>query len=113
MFPPFRPPRVIESDPQLLEPLTQLVRVYDRAIGACEARDARGALAAIRLLREALELSSAASRSFDGLYAWCESAIGYGDFLGAARCLGTLREAWYRVVRPVSTHGRWPGRPVS
>ena len=67
----------------------------------------------IRLLREALDLSSAASRSFDGLYAWCESAIGYGDFLGAARCLGTLREAWYRVVRPVSAHGRWPGRPVS
>lgn len=91
---------VIDADRHLANPLACLLRAYDRAIHACEAFDARGARDAIRLLRSALELDSGASRSFDALYAWCEEAVDGHDFVSAAQCLRTLRDAWRQAVQP-------------
>lgn len=112
MFAPYRPPRVMEVDPELLSPLMRLLQVYDRAIAGCDRCDARAAGAAVRLLREVLDLSSSESRSFDRLYASCEGAIHGGDFAGAARCLRTLRTAWCRVVSPMSSMPLIPVAPT-
>ncbi len=90
---------VIDADLQAPDPLVLLVRAYDRAIGACEAFDRSGARHAIAVLREALDLDSSASRSFDALYAWCEECVDARDFVSAAQCLRTLREAWRRAGR--------------
>jgi hypothetical protein len=95
-------PAVIDADRRTADPLARLVRAYDRAIRACEAFDAPGAHEAIGLLRSALELDSSASRSFDALYAWCEEAVDQHDFVAAAQCLRTLRDAWRRAVHPAS-----------
>lgn len=97
---PVSVPAVITPDRPLHEPLSQLLRAYDRAIDACEAFDRPRAQAAIGLLRSALDLESAASRSFDALYAWCDSSVERHDFVGAAQCLRTLRTAWRRALHP-------------
>jgi hypothetical protein len=89
---------VIDADRPPSEPLARLVRAYDRAIRACEAFDRPGAREAISILRCSLDLDSASSRSFDSLYAWCEESIDGHDFVGAAQCLRTLREAWRQAT---------------
>jgi hypothetical protein len=95
---------VIDADRRDADPLALLVRAYDRAIRTCEAFDAIGAHQAIAVLREALDLSSSASRSFDAIYAWCDECVDTGDFMGAAQSLRTLREAWRRAgVTPAPT----------
>jgi len=91
---------VIDVDHQAPDPLTCLVRAYDRAIRACEAFDHHGSREAINLLRCALELDSPASKSFDALYAWCEESVDCRDFVGAAQCLRSLRNAWRRAAQP-------------
>lgn len=82
--------------------LGRIVRVYDRAIGACEVFDRRGATDALQLLRAALDLDSPASRSFDRIYRWCEESIVAHDFIGPARCLRSLRSAWCMAVEPAA-----------
>lgn len=91
---------VIDVDHQAPDPLALLVRAYERAIRACEAFDHNGSREAISVLRCALELDSPASRSFDALYAWCEESVDYHDFVGAAQCLRSLRDAWRRAAQP-------------
>ena len=86
--------------PAAIDPLGRIVRAYDRAILACEAFDVERARTAIGLLRAALELDSAASRSFDALYAWCEESIDGRDFIGPARTLRALRDAWCQAGQP-------------
>jgi hypothetical protein len=76
------------------------VRAYDRAIRACEAFDHAEARASIGLLRAALELDSPASRSFDALYMWCEECLDGRDFMGPARTLRALRDAWCLASQP-------------
>jgi len=110
--PPVQPTSALEADPGLLEPLGHLMRVYDRAISGCEAFDAPQARAAVGLLRETLSLDSSASRGFDTLYAWCETAIDAQDFLGAARCLRILRNAWWRAVQPFPPLEFPPNAPI-
>lgn len=112
VFSSILPPVGPEADPGLLEPLARLIGVYDRAISGCEAFDADAARAALRLLRETLALDSSASREFDALYAWCESAVDRQDFLGAARCLRGLRAAWCRAVDPFPTVALPAGLPL-
>ncbi|HEY0929702.1 MAG TPA: hypothetical protein VGE27_07260 [Gemmatimonas sp.] len=90
----------IDGDRPLIEPLARLVRAYDRAIRACEAFDHAASREAISVLRCALELDSSASRSFDALYAWCEESVDGRDFVGAAQCLRTLRNAWRTATAP-------------
>ena len=94
---------VIDVDRRASDPLSCLVRAYDRAIRACEAFDHDGAREAIGVLRCALELDSAASHSFDALYAWCEESVDCRDFVGAAQCLRSLRDAWRSAAQPTST----------
>ncbi len=91
---------VIDVDHQAPDPLTLLVRAYDRAIRACEAFDHAGSRETIGVLRSALELDSSASRSFDALYAWCEESVDSRDFVGAAQCLRSLRDAWRKAIQP-------------
>lgn len=92
---------VIDADHQAAtDPVALLMRAYDRAIRACETFDLDGARRAIGVLREALDLESSASRSFDALYAWCEDAVEQRDFMSAAQCLRTLRDAWRRATQP-------------
>lgn len=91
---------VIDADHPSPDPLNRLVRAYDRAIRACEAFDQAASREAIGILRSALELDSSASRSFDALYAWCEEAVDGHDYLSAAQCLRTLRDAWRRATQP-------------
>jgi len=91
---------VIDADHQAAAPLALLVRAYDRAIRACEAFEHTAAREAIAVLRGALELDSSASRSFDALYRWCEEAVDGHDFVGAAQCLRTLRNAWREAAQP-------------
>jgi hypothetical protein len=91
---------VIDVDHQAPDPLSCLVRAYDRAIRACEAFDHDGSREAISVLRCALELDSPASKSFDSLYAWCEESVDCRDFVGAAQCLRSLRDAWRRAAQP-------------
>ena len=99
---PAYPQTVIDVDHQAPDPLSLLVRAYDRAIRACEAFDHAGARDTISVLRSALELASAASRSFDAVYAWCEEPVDQQDFVGAAQCLRSLREAWRRATQPTA-----------
>lgn len=82
------------------DPLGLIVRAYDRAIRACESFDRAGARSGIGLLRAALDLDSHTSRSFDALYAWCEEQIDAKDFVGPARTLRALRDAWSRANAP-------------
>lgn len=105
---------VIDADRQAPDPLALLVRAYDRAIRACETFDHAGARHAITVLREALDLESSASRSFDSLYAWCEESVDNHDFVSAAQCLRTLRDAWRRASQmpPVGPPTRWSDLPV-
>lgn len=105
---------VIDADRQAPDPLALLVRAYDRAIRACEAFDQVGARQAVTVLREALDLESPASRSFDSLYAWCEACVDSRDFVSAAQCLRTLREAWRRAsqLAPVGAPTRWSDLPI-
>lgn len=101
---------VIDVDHQAPDPLTLLVRAYDRAIRACEAFDRIGSRDSIRVLRSALELDSPASHSFDALYAWCEESVDQRDFVGAAQCLRSLRDAWRKASVPtVTPPARWRG----
>lgn len=105
---------VIEADRQAPDPLSLLLRAYDRAIRACETFDYVGARQTITVLRDALDLESAASRSFDSLYEWCEECVESRDFVSAAQCLRTLRDAWRRASQmpPVGSATRWSDLPV-
>ncbi len=98
--------------PAVVDPLGRIVRAYDRAIMACESFDVGGAREAIGLLRAALELDSPSSRSFDALYAWCEESIDGRDFMGPARTLRALRDAWCQAAAPAPIRPR-PELPVS
>ena len=95
-----------------VEPLGRIVRAYDRAIRACESFDSVEALAAIGVLRSALELDGPAARGFDALYAHCEDSIEGCDFIGPARTLRTLRAAWCEASRSFPIAPRKEG-PVS
>lgn len=90
----------ITSDRTEVDPLGRIVRAYDRAIRACESFDEVSARRAIHLLRAALDLDTPAARSFDALYAWCETTVTAHDFVGPARCLRSLRMAWCRAEQP-------------
>ena len=90
----------LASDHSATDPLGRILRAYDRAISACEAFDEVAARRAIRLLRSALELDTPTARSFDALYAWCETTVTARDFIGPARCLRSLRTAWCRAEQP-------------
>lgn len=104
---------VIDADRQVADPLALLVRAYDRAIRACETFEQADARQAIAVLREALDLESAASRSFDSLYAWCDDAVRSHDYVGAAQCLRTLRDAWRRAGQTTPrAHTNWADLPV-
>lgn len=105
---------VIDADRQASDPLSLLVRAYDRAIRACEAFDHAAARGSIALLRDALDLESAASRSFDSLYEWCEECVDARDFMAAAQCLRTLRDAWRRAgqVPLAANRTQWADLPV-
>jgi hypothetical protein len=84
-------------------PLDRILRAYDRAAAACETFDQARARTAIALLRQALALDSSASRSFDALFAWCEDAVDAHDYIGPARTLRTLRDAWCKAAgRPTT-----------
>ena len=96
---PAFPHAVIDVDHQAPDPLSCLVRAYDRAIRACEAFNHDDSREAISVLRCALELDSPASKSFDALYAWCDESVDCGDFVGAAQCLRALRDAWRRATQ--------------
>ena len=100
----------IQVSPATGDPLGRIVRAYDRAIRACESFDNAAAHAAIGVLRSALELDGPASRSFDALYAWCEEAIDAHDFIGPARTLRSLRDAWCQAAQtaPISPRREWP-----
>ena len=93
-----------------LDPLGRIVRAYDRAIRACESFDQDEARKSIGVLRASLELDSAASRGFDALYEWCESAITAHDFIGPARTLRSLRDAWTLAGQPlpIVVRSEWP-----
>lgn len=104
--------QTIADDRPLIEPLARLVRAYDRAIRACEAFDHAAARAAIGVLRSALELDSSTARSFDALYAWCEESVDNRDYVGAAQCLRTLRNAWRAAINPSTDVPTSPGSPA-
>ena len=95
-----------------VDPLERILRAYDRAINACEAFDHAASRTAIGTLRKALELDTAEARSFDSLYAWCETTVDRRDFIGPARCLRSLRHAWCRASEPRSITLR-SDRPLS
>ena len=100
----------ISAAPAAVDPLGRIVRAYDRAIRACESFDRGAAHVAIGVLRSALELDGPAARSFDALYAWCEEAINQRDFIGPARTLRALRDAWCQAAQPapISPRKEWP-----
>jgi hypothetical protein len=100
----------VNPSPAGPDPLGRVVRAYDRAIHACESFNRVEAHRAIGVLRSALELDGPTARSFDALYAWCEEAIEAHDFVGPARTLRTLRQAWYKAGQPASISPRkdWP-----
>lgn len=105
---------VMDADRQAPDPLSLLMRTYDRAIRACETFDHVGARQTIAVLRDALDLESAASRSFDSLYEWCAESVEARDYVSAAQCLRTLRDAWRRAsqIPPVGPPTRWSDLPV-
>jgi len=90
----------LSYDSAPVDPLRRILRAYDRAIDACESFDTPASQHAISLLRRALELDTPEARSFDALYAWCESTVAQRDFVGAARCLRSLRAAWVNASTP-------------
>ena len=94
-------PAVIDVDHGGPDSLSCVVRAYDRAIRACERFDHDGSREAIGVLRCALELDSPASKGFDALYAWCEESVECRDFVGAAQCLRSLRDAWRAAAHPM------------
>jgi hypothetical protein len=94
-------PAVIDVDHRAPDSLSCVVRAYDRAIRACEAFDHDRSRDTIRVLRGALELDSATSKHFDALYAWCEESVNCRDFVGAAQCLRSLRDAWRSAAQPM------------
>lgn len=75
-------------------PLLHVLRAYDRAIRACDGLDGPAANRALALLRASHDGDSPESLGFDGIFVWCERAIAEGDFVGPARRLTTLRNAW-------------------
>ena len=89
-----------------------MLLAYDRAITACESFNRADARAAIGVLRSALDLDRPAARGFDALYAQCEASIDGCDFIGPARTLRALREAWCQAGRPAPISPR-KARPVS
>lgn len=89
--------RTVLSTAPSTDPLGRIIRAYDRAIHACESFDTTAAHRRIGLLRSALALDSQSSRSFDALYAWCEEQVDGHDFIGPARTLRALRDAWCRA----------------
>lgn len=97
-----------------LDPLGRIVRAYDRAIRACESFDYAASRESIGLLRAALELDGPVARSFDALYAWCEESIEGHDYVGPARTLRALRDAWCQATAPTAqatpivTRADWP-----
>jgi hypothetical protein len=104
---------VIDADRRAPDPVALLLRAYDRAIRACETFDSAGAHQAISVLRDALDLESAASRSFDSLYKWSEECVESRDFVSAAQCLRTLRDAWRRATQdPAGSSTGWSDLPV-
>ncbi len=90
----------ISFDRPALDPLCQILRAYDRAIDACESFDHVASRRAIGLLRRSLELDTPEARTFDALYQWCEETVDARDFIRAARCLRSLRDAWHRSATP-------------
>jgi len=102
--PAFPTPRAsvagIAFSPNAVDPLSLIVRAYDRAIRACETFEHADARTAIGVLRAALELDSPSSRSFDALYVWCEECLDSRDFMGPARTLRALRDAWCLASQP-------------
>lgn len=105
---------MIAYAPPALDPLGRIVRAYDRAIRACETFDYTASREAIGLLRAALEIDGPVARSFDALYAWCEEAIDGHDYVGPARTLRALRDAWCQATQasaqpaPIVTRPEWP-----
>lgn len=92
-------------------PLLHVLRAYDRAIHACELRDAPAANRGLALLRASHDGQSPESLGFDGIFLWCERALSQGDFEGPARRLGTLRNAWAdaeHMRAPRSAEREWP-----
>lgn len=102
----------IAFDRPHVDPLERILRAYDRAIQACESFDHAASRTAIGTLRRALELDTPEARSFDSLYAWCEATVDKRDFVGPARCLRSLRDAWCRAAEPRPFTAR-ADRPVS
>lgn len=91
-------------------PLRHVLRAYDRAIHACEGMDALAANRAIALLRASHESESAESLGFDGIFVWCERALAEHDFVGPARRLTTLRNAWLDAAE---FRGATPSAPAA
>lgn len=102
----------LSLDRPYVDPLERILRAYDRAIHACESFDHAASRSAISTLRLALELDTPEARSFDSLYAWCETTVDKRDFVGPARCLRSLRDAWCRASEPRPFTPR-ADRPVS
>lgn len=105
-MPPFR-----SSDAPELSPLDRLLRVYDAAILACRAKDAREAYRQLATLRAAQPCDTPAAMGLDALYAWCEQAVHSGDYLGAARTLRGLRSAWQAADRLTTPRSPLPLEP--
>ena len=87
-------------DASHVDPLERILRVYDRAIQACERGDQVGALSSVRLLRAALELDTPAAKGFDAIYGWCEEAILAQDLTAPVKTLRTLQSAWFAATAP-------------
>ena len=85
---------IVQDTISTRDPLSQVLRAYDRALLACTSQNSQEALEGICLLRAALELDCETSRAFDALFVWCEEAVGGGNYTGAVRCLAALRTAW-------------------
>lgn len=82
------------------ESLGYIVQAHDRAIAACERFDPEAARAAVALLRAGLVLDTPEARGIDAVYRSCERGIAAQDFIGPARSLRSLRQAWFRAVEP-------------
>ena len=89
------------TTPPPVSPLDRLLRVYDAAIAACRAQNARDAYTQLGTLRAAHPCDTPSALGIDALYAWCEQAVRSGDYLGAVRTLEGLRGAWQAADRLV------------
>lgn len=92
---PSSQPAFTETD----TPLARLLRVYDAAIAACRAHDARTAVRHLATLQAAHPCDTPSALGIAALYAWCEQAVQGRDYLGAARTLDGLRSAWQAADR--------------